>query len=765
MRNIRTVYVATLLILIGLYSLSQVRAYYGMKEGVCNEIQYFNSLFSRTIQSNLHEVEMLLDSLGRELLRDQMYRDVPKSKKLMGELLKRADYLVGFGLTDPEGNYIALSSGIDKNKAIDLNKNPETIATFNEVLKSDSMVLGKVYLFSGLNQWILPLRKTLRDDSGKIIGVMTTGISVEKATNFFDNNLISPDQVSIILTEFGQRRLLVSPLSKDQYKAMYSSEISPEKYQDITENIIEATSKTLEDIKEQEFPIFFESESELLHKEVFNSAQYVSRYKIWILTFVPVETTWQLFLQDRFYLKLITFFGTTLTFAVFSWVILRKEEQAKKQLKYQAMHDPLTQLYNRSALPSIGLQWTEPRADSFQLFYIDLDNFKNINDSFGHSYGDVVLIQVADRLKARLPKKSAVFRVGGDEFVALLKIERSRLDESANLLIEKLSEPYSVAGMTLHLGVSIGISRFPEDAPTIDDLLIMADIAMYNAKKRRNSYSLYNAELQEIMQRKTSIENHLRQALHGAELFMMYQPQISREGKLHGAEALVRWKNPVLGFVPPDQFIGIAEESGLMVQLGAFIIERTCMEFRQILDQCAEEAVELTISINVSVKQMLENNFKEQLLSALEKYNIERSRTTLEITESLFIDELGYILPLLNDIRSTGITISLDDFGTGYSSLSMLRSLPIDELKIDRSFIQSILKQPQDAEMANSIINMGQTLKMKVLAEGIEEEGQLALLNSFGCDLYQGYYYSPPLTAEGLIQFITTFQQEQKVSV
>lgn len=758
MRNLKTVYFLTLLILVGLYSYNQVRAYYSIKSSVSSEIRYYNSLFNRTVQSTLHEVEMLLDSLGRELLRDEMYRDLEKSEKLMKDLLGRADYLVGFGLTDPEGNYIALSSGINKKRAVDLNKNPEAIETFNQTLASDVMVLGKVYLFSGLNQWILPLRKTLRDDSGEIIGVMTTGISVKKATTFFDNQLISSDQTSVIVTENGQRRLLVSPLDESLYEQVYSKDIPVEKHPEIVRELTEKLSMSMEDIKEKEIPLFFEADSEVQPKTVLNSAQYNSRYKIWTITFVPLDTAWQRFLQDRFYLKLIIFFMTIFAFAVLSLSILRKEEETKKQLRHQAIHDPLTQLYNRSALPDIGVEWTRSHAAPFALLYIDLDNFKNINDTFGHSYGDVILIQIADRLKSILPVNSAIFRVGGDEFVTLLKIEQTKIDDIAAAIIEKLSQPYLVEELTLHLGVSIGITRFPDDGSTIDDLLIMADLAMYEAKKKKNAFALYSVELQENMKRKTSIEHHLREALHGDELYMMYQPQVSSDGRLHGAEALVRWKSSVLGFVPPDQFINIAEESGLMLPLGAFIIERTCMEFRQVLDQCEDLAADLSISINISVKQMLENDFKAHLLSTLEKYSIERSRTTIEITESLFIDELDYILPLLNDIRAAGITISLDDFGTGYSSLSMLRSLPIDELKIDRSFIQSIMKQPQDAEMANSIINMGQTLKMKVLAEGIEEEGQRALLNSFGCDLYQGYLFSPPLLADKLVEFIKTNQ-------
>ncbi|HKL82273.1 MAG TPA: EAL domain-containing protein, partial [Desulfobacter sp.] len=209
-----------------------------------------------------------------------------------------------------------------------------------------------------------------------------------------------------------------------------------------------------------------------------------------------------------------------------------------------------------------------------------------------------------------------------------------------------------------------------------------------------------------------------------------------------------------LGFVPPDQFISVAEDSGAMASLGAFILETSCAEFRKILDACSDGADTLNISLNISVAQILEKNFKDQLLRRLDQYRIRRSQATIEITESMFIDDLDYILPLLQEIRETGVSISMDDFGTGYSSLSMLRALPIDELKIDRSFMKHINEIKQDSDIIRSIIHMGHTMNIKVLAEGVEEKEQLDLLNSYHCDLYQGYYFSRPLSAEDFVKFI-----------
>jgi len=754
MRNTRIIYSVTLLTVVGLYVYSQVISYKNFQNEVENQVEYYNTLYAKTVHSTFHEIEFILDGLGKELLKDKKFLDVKSSERIMQDMLDRVDYLAGFGLTDPEGNYIAFSAGIDKSKVVGLQKNPDTADSFLRTLQSDVMTIGKVYLFKELNQWVIPLRKTLRNESGQIVGVMTTGILVESAAKFFENVLISPEQISLLVNDTDLRRVFISPLKTDLYREFYSQPIAREHYAKVINKIAKSADMSETAIKDAGLNVNFEGTSDILQKKSVNSARFDKRYGIWALTMVPYETARTLFLKDRFFLKLIIFFGAIITSFYLFVVTDRKEAAIKKELTYRALHDPLTHLYNRQALSKIAERWIQPKASSFVLFYIDLDNFKNLNDSFGHSYGDQILFDVAERIKEQVPKQSEIFRIGGDEFAVFIKEKEESIGSVAETLISRLSEPYYIAEFTLHLGASIGISRFPDDAISLEKLLIMADLAMYDAKKRKNSYALYNTELQEKMKRKTSIENQLRQALARDELFMMYQPQISKNGKIHGAEALIRWKSPQLGFVPPDQFIGIAEETGLMPQLGAFIIERTCKEIRDIIDQCNEHIPDLSISINISVKQILEKNFKKDFLNVLGKYEIDPGKITIEITESLFIDELDYILPLLNEIQATGISISLDDFGTGYSSLSMLRTLPIDELKIDRSFINGILESEQDSQMAQSIISMGHTMNIKVLSEGVEEKDQFDLLNSYGCDLYQGYYFSRPLMPSDLISFI-----------
>lgn len=433
------------------------------------------------------------------------------------------------------------------------------------------------------------------------------------------------------------------------------------------------------------------------------------------------------------------------------------EEDAKRVLAFQAHHDPLTGLHNRFALAEVAKTWMRPNAPPFALLFIDLDNFKNINDAFGHACGDIILVEAAKRLKASIPESSEVTRHGGDEFILFVRTgDIVSIDLTCAAIIAALTESYLVSGMKLHIGASIGIALFPQDGMLLEQVIVSADLAMRTAKQRKNSYAFFNHALQDAMRKKVNIEHQLRQALDGDEIYMVFQPQIAGDGRIHGAEALARWENPELGFVPPEQFIAVAEETGLIKPLGDFIIRQSCAEFSRILRECGA-AEGMSLSINISVRQILEEGFKDKLLRVVAENRLSNRQVILEITESLFIEEPEAVLPLLQDIRKSGVAISLDDFGTGYSSLSTLRILPIDELKIDKSFVENICRVDQDSKMIRSIIDMGHTMKMRVLAEGVEENSQRLLLKDYGCDVYQGYFFSRPLKPDDFIAFAKTF--------
>ncbi len=437
-------------------------------------------------------------------------------------------------------------------------------------------------------------------------------------------------------------------------------------------------------------------------------------------------------------------------------VKLRKsEEEAKRVLAYQAHHDSLTGAHNRFALMALTKSWIGPEAPPFAMLFIDLDDFKSINDAFGHDCGDMILVEAASRVSRTVPEHSLVARYGGDEFIVLIPLDHIvSVDVICATILDTLTQKYQASGVTLHIGASIGIALFPQDAIVFDQLLISANLAMRTAKQRKNTYTFFNPVFHQAMQKRVSIEQQLRHALDRNEIYLVFQPQITEHGRIHGVEVLARWESPVLGFVPPDQFIKVAEETGLISSLGEYIIRRSCAEFRQILNVCDEATVGLTLSINISVHQLLKEGFKEQLLRVVEESHLSKEQVVIEITESVFIEEPDIVLPLLHDIRKIGFAVSLDDFGTGYSSLSTLRTMPIDELKVDKSFVENICKDEQDSKMIRSIIEMGHAMGMRVVAEGVEENSQRMLLSEYGCDLYQGYYFSRPLKPDDFIAFV-----------
>jgi diguanylate cyclase (GGDEF)-like protein len=386
------------------------------------------------------------------------------------------------------------------------------------------------------------------------------------------------------------------------------------------------------------------------------------------------------------------------------------------------------------------------------MLFIDLDNFKNINDGFGHKFGDAILVDVAKRLSSFFGKENLVVRQGGDEFIVLLQCkDESKKEKTLIDLIELISQPYQIDNMEFSIGASIGTAQYPKDAKNLESLMSLADTAMYEAKKRKNAFCVFSSELQNNTLHKVDIEHELRNAIKNNELWMVYQPQIKADGSIHGVEALVRWKNEKLGFVPPDQFISVAEETGLMPQLGDFIIKRSLEEIKTLQ---VEMNMRFQLSINISVRQLIEVDFLQKLLKHFELCDFERSRVTIEITENLFIEDIDYVLPLLIAVKEQGIKLSLDDFGTGYSSLSMLRKLPINELKVDKSFVDVILNSDEDNAMVKSIVKMGQTLKMYTVAEGVETQEQADLLRSFGCDVFQGYLFAKPLRKDELSEFL-----------
>ena len=380
-----------------------------------------------------------------------------------------------------------------------------------------------------------------------------------------------------------------------------------------------------------------------------------------------------------------------------------------------------------------------------------------MNNSFGQESGDGLLCEMAEAIRSTMNRNSLVLRLGEDEFYVMMPLDGSPgdanlLEKEASRLKASLSRTYSMNGFQFFVSVCVGAAAFPDHGKNWNDLSRAVEIAMGKAKTFRNEVRVFNREMEKAYLEEIAIKNHLSDGLKRGEIRTVYQPQADREGKIAGLEVLARWDSPVLGTVPPDRFIKAAEASGLIGTLGDYLLIRTFEDLRNLK---AEVEQDLSVSVNISVKQFMRADFLEMLLSLIGKYGIERRKITLEITENLFIEDLEYFIPLMERIRQKGINISMDDFGTGYSSLSVIGNLPIDELKIDKSFIDRISADRQNLQMVKNIISIGNNLGCRVVAEGVETEDQLVQLVEMGCDLIQGYYYSRPLNIGELKEYLT----------
>ncbi|CAM2147221.1 diguanylate cyclase [Pararobbsia alpina] len=435
----------------------------------------------------------------------------------------------------------------------------------------------------------------------------------------------------------------------------------------------------------------------------------------------------------------------------------RKKSEAR--IEFLAHHDVLTELPNRALCTErlgVAIGRAQRSGQRVAVLFIDLDRFKNINDSLGHHVGDALLRSVASRLTRSVRAHDTVSRLGGDEFIVILDGVEHREEVSSMVdqrLIPWIREPHDVNGSAIHVSCSVGIAMYPDDGRDMDDLLQHADVAMYVAKESGGNVSqFFAADMTERVRNRMTLEAHLREALDRDLLTLVYQPYVdARTGQLVGVEGLLRWHSPELGDVPPSQFIPIAEETRLIIPIGAWVIDRAC---RQMAEWRAEGLGEVQVSINLSAIQLRDDGLVGALRLAIETHQIAPGMLELEITESTLMHSVESYLPKLVAIRALGVKLSIDDFGTGYSSLNYLNRFPLDRLKIDRSFVHDMLDDPTDLAITRAIIGLGHTLGLRVVAEGVETQQEVDILRSAGCDELQGYFFAKPLAAAQLSAWV-----------
>jgi diguanylate cyclase (GGDEF)-like protein/PAS domain S-box-containing protein len=443
--------------------------------------------------------------------------------------------------------------------------------------------------------------------------------------------------------------------------------------------------------------------------------------------------------------------------ASFTDITLRKT--AADQITRLAFYDPLTGLPNRRLLMDRleqALAAGERHRRQGALMLIDLDHFKTLNDTLGHDQGDLLLVQVARRLTTCIRDGDTVARLGGDEFVVMLEDLSVNAPDAATQaeavgekILAALNQPYQLSSQDYHSTPSIGVTLFADQQVGIDELLKRADLAMYQAKAAgRNTVRFFDPQMQAVVTARAALETGLREAVRDGQFLLHYQPQVADGGQLCGVEALVRWQHPQRGLVAPAEFIALAEDTGLILPLGQWVLETACTQLATWATQPG--MAHLTIAVNVSARQFHQKEFVANVLAALGLSGANPRRLKLELTEGLLVDNLEDVIAKMNALKAEGVGFSLDDFGTGYSSLSYLKRLPLDQLKIDQSFVRDLLTDPNDTVIARAIVALGHNLGLQVIAEGMESADQYDVLASLGCDAYQGYYFGRPAAASAL---------------
>ena len=727
-----------------------------VEQAAVTELRYANAQVVDTMQVVLDKYESLLELLGERLLELGGLDGTPAARSLVDHLLEKNPELVGFGLADTEGDLLLTSSNIDRDRVPNLRRAPETAATFEQALAARRMVIGRTYYMAAVKRWIIPMRYALRDGDGRAVAVMATGLALESEGSLWSRRSM-PQHIEFVVIRGDGYRQYGSHVPASERDRYYEATVDGRLRAAYLERIHETTGLGPPEPRDGLW----------IHTY---APDYAGRWGLRVIGAVPrygyvVLTSMALpVLIGRFALPaaltllvLLAFNGVLLQ--VFRSVV-RLQETTRRRLQYQASHDALTGLPNRRHLLAMFPGWSASCAHGYCVLFVDLDNFKAINDLYGHSVGDTVLREVARRLSASFPM-APKFRQGGDEFIVLLDHPYTQgVEARCRAFLNRLGEPLTAGELSFSLRASIGVTQAPEDGVELEELLRKADMAMYEAKRLHSGVHRYTGVIEQQRERASRIERALEHALEREEFTVLYQPQIdARSGEVVGAEALLRWTSGELGPVSPDEFIPVAEAAGLLCEIGAFVVRTVLRDGPRLAATAHVNPVR--IAINVSVCQLFDADFMDWLLAIHRNERGAGMRLVVEVTESMFIRDQGHAREVLAALRREGIEVSLDDFGTGYSSLNLLTKLPIDEVKIDREFVRDILSDEQDYQLVRGVIGLGRSLGIPVLAEGVETAEQARMLTEAGCGRLQGYFFGRPMPLQDLVALQRGWRQMQ----
>ncbi|HFD81090.1 MAG TPA: EAL domain-containing protein [Gammaproteobacteria bacterium] len=711
----------------------------GIRREAATELKFISQLLSRTTDEVFSHHSSVLRILGERLREVDALHHPERGRQLVDELLQLNPEIAGFGLSRPDGQLVLVSAVSAGTELPSLMKQPESVESFRRALSSHGMVAGRTYYLPLLKRWLIPLRVAVRDAAGQVQMVMSLGIDIDSPYTTW-SALKLPAGIQVRLLRPDGYWQFVKPLADEARGSTY--------YHPVEKALFDAVVQAARGPRGADEAVF-------LPGDYFAVSSWLPSRDLYTLVTRPAASLEALYRQ-RMVMPAVLFGSFLLTGFAFYRLALRQQREYELRLIYQAQYDSLTGLPNRLLVMDRLRQAMELASRSGQrvaLAFVDLDHFKRINDSFGHMVGDELLHQCARRFEGALRAGDTVARLGGDEFLLVLP-DVDDLD-AVEVVMHKVqavfAQPFHIGHREIFSTCSVGLALYPEDGGDADSLLKAADTALYKAKDAgRNRHCFYSEQMNREAARRMELESALRHALENGELGLVYQPQVElASGRWTGCEALLRWHSAQLGDISPAEFIPVAEESGLIRGIGAFVLDSACRDLALIRARVGEG---FRMSINLSAAQLHQRTLAESIEGLLRKYELPVGELEFEITESMMLENSRQ----LEALHRLGVTIAVDDFGTGFSSLGYLQRFPVDTLKIDRSFVANIEQRPEEARLVRAIINLGNSLELDIVAEGIETEGQLRYLRGAGCLLGQGYYFSTALPLADLLDGLRT---------
>lgn len=718
------------------------------------EAESITSISSNSLKAVLKQYEVVFEILAEQLIQNRMYLEKRPARELMSMVTKLDPAIISFAIFKPDGKLHLASTDI-KLEGQSLLNSEEARDSFLQTLDSPYMVIGRTYVVPELGQEpIIPLRKAVRNTEGDVEFVLSFAIDPEIGFDFFiKNNSVNLEYKTYLYRDRDRYFQLTSPSMLPVDIDITNYQVPIESLQLGLEELTQQTGIPLETIKKEQLIVSNINHSSTVER-LFSST-YLNRYGLWVSSDIPTSDIHQKILSECLFWFLIFSSSLFVIFKLFQSIhsINIKKE---KELIFQSSHDYITNLHNRFYLEQhcdLG-----NNKEPFWLLLIDMDNFNAINSSHGNESGDELLIMISKRLNKLIKSGELLIRYGGNEFIIISKRETiADVKSFCEEILICLRQPYPFIWGDFIMTASIGAAHYPSDGNNLDEIRSSAGLAVHESKKLRNTTTYFQEKIKHRELYHSALEQELKSGIERNEFYMLYQPKVNALGYPQGVEALVRWTNQTLGRIGPDKFIGIAESTGEIIALGDFIINTA---LKDIVEFNRSQSTRLVLSVNISVKQFIHPEFIGKLIHSLETTGFEPSNLIIEITESLFIEDISSINATLIHLKSLGIKISLDDFGTGYSSLNLLTKLPIDELKIDKSFVDDIIIDNNAKSMAEGIIAIGKRLNLTIVAEGVETIEQLNELNGIGCDIFQGYYFAKPLTIKELENFCTINKKE-----